>query len=467
LSAADITIANKSITECVAQFVHATRFDDIPARVVQLGKKAILDCLGLALAGAQAEGSAILRRHIGEMGCTNGATTIFGTNLRAPSRFAALANGTAMHSDDYDDSYHPSRIHPSAVVVAALFADAETGDRSGRDILTAYHVGVEVSCRISQAIDAQHYQRGYHATGTCGVFGAAASVCNLQRLPVETIRTAFGIAGSEAAGLRENFGTMVKPLHTGRAAENGLVAASLAKMGYTAAPTVLEGARGFFMAAGGGYDAQMIQDKLGNPWSFATPGISIKPFPSGALTHPAMSKLQEMVVEHDIRPEQVGRIGIRTNRLLPENLTYHRPTTGLQGKFSMEFCLASILLLRRAGLAEFTDEVVNRPDIQEAISRIDYTAYSDKEAAENDYKPLTSFLDVVLKDGRRISARADVAKGHPSIPMTEDDVVNKFRECAAFASWPEDRSEKIIKAILELEKLARMADLTALLRRAS
>jgi 2-methylcitrate dehydratase PrpD len=133
----------------------------------------------------------------------------------------------------------------------------------------------------------------------------------------------------------------------------------------------------------------------------------------------------------------------------------------------MEFCLASILLLRRAGLAEFTDEVVNRPDIQEAISRIDYTAYSDKEAAENDYKPLTSFLDVVLKDGRRISARADVAKGHPSIPMTEDDVVNKFRECAAFASWPEDRSEKIIKAILELEKLARMADLTALLRRAS
>lgn len=464
MNSSTVVTAPEPITEYVAQFVHSTRHDDIPAHVAQLGKKAILDCLGLALAGAKAEGSAILRRHIEEMGCANGAATVFGASLRAPSRFAALANGNAMHSDDYDDTYHPSRIHPSAAVTAALFADAEALNRSGRDVLTAFNVGVEVSCKISEAIDAQHYQRGYHATGTCGVFGAAAAVCNLRRLPAATILNALGIAGSEAAGLRENFGTMVKPLHAGRAAENGLVAGSLAAMGFTAAPTVLEGARGFFRAGGGGYDAHKIHGKLGNPWTFAAPGISIKPYPSGALTHPAMSKLQEMVAAHDIRPGQIVRLAVKTNRLLPENLTYHRPTTGLHGKFSMEFCLASIVISRKAGLAEFTDAIVNRRDVQEVIGKIDYTAYGDDEAAANGYGRLTTFLEIVLQDGRKIAARADVAEGDPAIPMNDDEVANKFRECAAFADWPEQRSEQIIDAVRHLEKLANITDLTALLR---
>lgn len=464
MNASAVVIAPAPITDEVAQFVHSTRYDDVPTHVVQLGKKAILDCLGLALAGAKAQGSAILRRHIEEMGCANGAATVFGTRLRAPSRFAALANGNAMHSDDFDDTYHPSRIHPSAAVAAALLADAEVLNRSGREVLTAFNVGVEVSCKISEAIDEQHYQRGYHTTGTCGVFGAAAAVCNLRNLPAATILNALGIAGSEAAGLRENFGTMVKPLHAGRAAENGLVAGSLAATGFTAAPAVLEGARGFFRAGGGGYDAHKIHGKLGNPWTFAAPGISIKPFPSGALTHPAMSKLQELVVAHDFSPGQIARLEVKTNRLLPENLTYHRPTTGLQGKFSMEFCLASVAVLRKAGLAEFTDAVVNRRDVQEFISKIDYTAYGDDEAAANDYGRLTTFLEIVLQDGRRIPARADVAKGDPAIPMSDDEVAAKFRECAAFADWPEERGEQIIEMVRHLEKLAQIADLTALLR---
>src|SRR5471030_1968079 len=140
------------ITEYVAQFAHATRFEDIPADVLRLAKKTLLDCMGLALAGAQSEGSAIVRRHIEEMGCANGTATVFGTRLRVPPRFAALANGNSMHSDDFDDTYHPSRIHPSAAVISALLADTGREDRSGRDILTAYNVGVEVSCKVSQAI---------------------------------------------------------------------------------------------------------------------------------------------------------------------------------------------------------------------------------------------------------------------------------------------------------------------------
>lgn len=258
---------------------------------------------------------------------------------------------------------------------------------------------------------------------------------------------------------------MVKPLHSGRAAENGVFAASLAAMGYTAAPAVLEGARGFFTAGGGGYDDAIIRGKLGRPWTYASPGVSIKPYPSGALTHPAMSKMQELVLANDIRPADVERISVKTNRLLPENLTYHRPVTGLQGKFSMEFCLASILVLRRAGLPEFTDEVVNRADVRDMIGRIDYGAYSDEEAAAQKYTRLTTFIDMKLKDGRTLCARADVAKGSPGVPMSEDDIADKFRECAAFAGWPREHGEEAIITIRRLEDIRDVRSLTALLAR--
>jgi 2-methylcitrate dehydratase PrpD len=176
-----------------------------------------------------------------------------------------------------------------------------------------------------------------------------------------------------------------------------------------------------------------------------------------------MCKLEEILLKHSISAAQVGRIGVKTNRLLPVNLTYHRPVTGLQAKFSMEFCLASMLVLGRAGLAEFTDEVVNRPDIQDAIRRIDYTCYDDAEAQANQYPLLATFLEVELRDGRKFAGRVDVARGSPPISMTDEDVAEKFRQCAAYADWPEQRSARIIEAALNLEKLPRFSDLTALL----
>jgi 2-methylcitrate dehydratase PrpD len=370
-----------------------------------------------------------------------------------------------MHADDYDDTFHPSRFHPSAPVLSAVCAEAEQAGASGRDVVTAFSVGTEVSARISQTISKEHYHRGYHMTSTCGVFGATAGVCNLRRLPAAMATVALGIAGSDSAGLRENFGTMVKPLHSGRAAENAVVAASLAALGFTASPTVLEGPRGYFMAGAGGYDPAELVGKLGNPWAYVAQRVAIKPYPCGNLQQPAMSKLEEIVLQHDIKPEQVERLAVKSHRLMPLNLTFHRPVTGLEGKFSMEFSLASILVLRRAGLAEFSDATVNRPDIQEAIRRIDYTVFSDEEAEARGYTLWTTFLDVFLKDGRKLSGRAEAAKGSASLPMTESEVADKFRDCAHFAGWPARRTEELISAILELEKLEDIRTLTALLRR--
>jgi 2-methylcitrate dehydratase PrpD len=466
MSASTVSESNKPLAAHVAAFVTTTNYSDIPAETVRVAKKHILDTLAVCLAGSPAEGSTIVRRYIEQLGC-GGTATVVGTALRVLPRFAALANATAMHADDYDDTYHPTRFHPSAPVLAAVCAEAEQAGSCGKDVLAAFSVGTEVSVKVSHTIDRQHYLRGFHMTSTCGVFGATAGVCHLRGLSPEATTAAIGIAGSESAGVRENFGTMVKPLHSGRAAENAVFAASLAAMGFTSAPTILEGPRGYFMTGAGSYNADELVGKLGNPWNYVSQRVAIKPYPCGNLQQPAMDKLREVVLAHDIKPDQVERLAVRSHRLMPLNLTYHRPTTGLEGKFSMEFSLAAILVLRRAGLAEFSDEVVNRPDVQQTIGKMEYSVYSDDEAQAKGYTLLTTFLDITLKNGRIFSARADAAKGSASLPMTEDEVAAKFRDCARFARWPAERTEKIISLVLELEKVDDIRTLTGLLRAGS
>ncbi len=448
----------------VAAFVTGTRCRDLPAELVRVAKKHILDTLAAGLAGMPSDGSEIIRRYVQSLGCGTGPATVFGTPLRTLPRFAALANAAAMHADDYDDTYHPTRFHPSGPVLAAVCAEAEAAGAAGRDVLTAFAIGTEVSIKLSHTIDRQHYLRGFHMTSTCGVFGATAGVCSLRRFSAESTVMAIGIAGSESSGVRENFGTMVKPLHAGRAAEKAVFAASLAQLGFTAAPTVLEGPRGYFMTGAGAFDPGELVGKLGNPWNYVAKRVAIKPYPCGNLQQPAMDSLLDLVREHDVRPEHVERLAVKSHRLMPLNLTYHRPTTGLEGKFSMEFSLASILVLRRAGLAEYSDEVVNRPDIQETIRKIDYTTFSDEEAEAHGYTLWTTFLDLTLRDGRTLSARAEAAKGSASMPLTEDEVAEKFRDCARFARWPVARTETVIAQVLDLENVRDIRDITAQLR---
>jgi 2-methylcitrate dehydratase PrpD len=445
----------------VAAFVVGTRHGNVPAETARVVKKHILDTLACGLAGVPAEGSEIVRRYVKGLG--GGNATVFGTEQRAASRFAALANATAMHADDFDDTYHPTRFHPTAPVLSAVCAVAEETGSSGADVLAAIAVGTEVSLKLSHTIDKQHYLRGFHMTSTCGVFGATAGVCNLRRLPADATTRAIGITGSLSSGVRENFGTMVKPLHSGHAAENAVFAVSLAGMDFTSSPTILEGDRGYFMTGAGGYNADELVGKLGMPWSYVAKGVAIKPYPCGNLQQPAMDKLREIVVEHDIKPGQVERLAVKSHRLMPLNLTYHRPVTGLEGKFSMEFSLASILVLRRAGLAEYSDVVVNRSDVQDAIGRIDYTVFSDEEAEAKGYTLLTTFLDLKLKDGRTFSARVDAAKGSASLPLSEEEVARKFRECAEFAGWPGEKTEKIIELVFRLEDVRDIRSLTRLL----
>ena len=282
-------------------------------------------------------------------------------------------------------------------------------------------------------------------------------VIKIIRMNPDAMRRALGIAASQSGGLRENFGTMTKPFHAGRASESGIVACDLAEHGWTATDKILEAPRGFFQAHGGGYDIEAIRGKLGSPWTFADPGISIKPHPSGSLTHPGMTLMRELISENNIQAEDVVRVEVGTNHNMLNALIHHRPADELQAKFSMEFCMAVLLLDGKAGLSQFTDETVQRPDIKQLIERVEFNVHPEAEAAG--YDKMTTIISVHLKNGSVLTGQADFGKGSPANPFTYDEVADKFRDCAAFARWPENKSEQLISLVAELESLKRLDEL--------
>jgi len=455
------------LTRRAAEFIVQTKYADLPRELLELGKKSILDGIGLALVGSAGALGHLTRTYLKSLGISRDEATILGSSMKSSPRFAAFANGIGIHADDYDDTQlavSPDRVyglltHPTAPCLSAAWAVAEARGMSGRELMLAYHLGVEVECKIAEAIAPRHYEDGFHSTGTCGTFAAAAAAVKLLGADAPTCARALGIAGSESAGLRENFGTMTKPFHAGRAAESGVVAADLAMLGWTASDMILEAPNGFFHAAGGsGYNAAAMN--LAQPWTFLSPGISIKPFPSGSLTHPAMTALLRLIHANNITAQQIERLDVGANRNMPSALIHHRPTNALQAKFSMEFCMAAILLYGRAGLREFTDEVVRRPEVKAMIERVHFGVHPEAEKAG--YNKMTSIVDIRLLDGRTISGRADFAKGSPADPMTYDEAAAKFEDCARFATWPNDKMAAIVESVRTLEEIKDVRSLAKL-----
>lgn len=459
---------DSSLTAYVAEFISTTRFEDIPDDVMWLGKKNILDGLGCSIAGAGAESSNILRTYLDGLGGEGGTASLLGTGRRASPRFAALANGTAMHADDYDDTLQAETgrfqaVHPTSPVLPAVLAAAESGEHSGKDLMTAYHVGVEAACRIFDATHVDHILNGFHGTGTCGMLGAVAGVANLYGLEPAIGRMALGIAASQSCGFQANYGTMMKPMQAGRSAECGVVAADLARSGFTASPVILESPRGFYQAEGGGYEEPRLRDKLGNPWSFVDRGVWLKPWPTGALSHPAMTIVLQMATENDLASDQVTRLHVRTSENIHKTLFRHRPRTLLEAKFSLEFCLAALLVQRKLGLTDFTEEFVAQPEMQRLINLTAYDTFTEAEGRELDCTIVTSFVDMDLKDGRTLTARADYGKGSKANPMSDAEVTEKFRDCAAYADWPTDKTETAIDLIWRLDELGDLRELSGCL----
>jgi 2-methylcitrate dehydratase PrpD len=452
------------LTESVANFIVQTKYEDIPANVIELGKKTILDGFGLALAGSVSASGPVVRQYLATLGLARGKASIIGTRIKVPTRFAALANGVAIHADDYDDT--GSALHVNAPVLPAAFALCELNRVSGKDFMLAYQVGVEVENKVGDAMSRRHDEGGFHTTGTCGVFGSAAACAKLQGLNPALTARALGLAASQASGVRDNFGTMTKPFHAGHAAEAGVLSVDLVRLGWTASEDILEAPLGFYQAEGGSYDPRLIAGKLGNPWMFAAPGDLIKRFPCGTIQQAVMDEMLRLIQDHNLKAAEVEKVEIGGNAANVATLFRHHPKTGLEAKFSMEYAVSILLVEGKAGLAQFADAVVQRPDVQAMVERSRF--FVDPEYNQSGRTLQATLLEgniirIYLRDGRVIRGKSTAAKGSPKNPMTYDEVAEKFRGNAEFAQWPRQKTESVIAMVKSLEAVTDMRKFTAAL----
>jgi len=450
-----------STTEKLASFIVETGFESIPSEAIGIVKRVSLDCVGATLAGYNHPMGKIITDFVKDSGASPRAT-VMGAGFKTSPGEAALANGTMAHALDYDDYSLELCGHPSVSLLPAILALGEDRGISGKEVLKAYIIGFEVESKLGSALNLRHYQLGWHATCTLGTMGAAAACSAMLGLDMEKTRMALGIAASEAGGLRQNFGSMTKPFHAGLSARNGVIAALLAEKGFTSDRNIIEAEFGFCNLFCGKeeYDPEAITNNLGDPFAILKPGISIKPYPSCGGTHTALDAVLYLVKENDIRQEDVEEIEVYGNALLPRVLIHSNPQSGLEGKFSMEFCMAIALLERRAGLEQFTDEKVTSPEAVETVKKVKMIADADM-VVDGAATSVPVRVVVKLKDGKEFSRRVDMAKGNPDDPLSRDELTAKFMDCARLAI-SEDKSRRFVELIDDFEHLGNIKELTNL-----
>lgn len=442
------------LTFAIADFVH--RYPALDPAVTESAKKVIADSLSCIVAGAASEVAGPMVAYLQRMGRT-GTSPILGTALAFDPEAAALANGTFGHGLDYDDGSVLTPVHPSVTMVSALLAAG--GAIDGRQLIDAYTIGVEVAIKLGVGIGIDHYERGFHGTSTLGTLGAVAALARARRLSPDATRQALGIAASMAGGVQANFGSMVKPLHTGLAARNAVAAVELAVSGFTAADDVLEHPSGFFAAFGSAHsDAARTIDSLGRPLCVLDPGMSLKRYACCYASHRPMQGLLELRRKLDLDADNIEEV---TCTLAPGSLRaliHPRPRNGLEGKFSLEYALAAGVADGNYSLWSFTDEAVQRPQVQALLPRM--KVGEDASCAKGDpnaghvgpSRRGFVLLSARTHDGRSAQTRVDTLPGSPDQPLSWAEVEQKFLDCAKAAKLDDTRSVSAWRTIATLER---------------
>lgn len=444
---------------------------DSPPEVTRLAKRCVIDGLGVMLAGSTTDGSRILHDYVRAGRGSPEATVLAPAAFLTSAAAAALANGASGHALDFDDtqlSASPARIfglltHPTIPPLAAALAVGERGRISGTQFLEAFLVGFEVECTIAEAIDPDHYKKGFHSSGTIGAFGAMAAAARLLGLNAETTANALAIVASLSSGIRVNFGTMTKPLHVGRAAENGVTAAELASRGFTGGRDSLDGPWGFFeiFSFGSGFEPDRILGRLGNPYSIVTPGVSIKPYPCGVLGHPSMDAMRKLVIEHDVKPDEIRTIRLRAGSNILNPLRYPIAHSELEAKFCPAFMLSSIALRRKAGIGEFTDRFVESAPVQQMMRRVQTVL--DPKIEARGFEKIRSIVEVDLENGTQlVQEAAEQYRGGPDLPFTREELHEKFTECAELVLG-KPAIRETLRVVESIEEVSDIRDLVQIL----
>ena len=443
----------------VAQYIVEADLSQIPKEVIEKGKQCILDAIGCGLYGQEFEATKIVSKLAGEWGGRPEAS-IIGAGLKVPPGMAALANGTTIHVADFDDSSVHFRGHPTTVTLPPALALCESRSKSGRDLLLAYLVGVEVGGKLGKVMGYSHYEAGWHGTGTIGTIASTAASAKALELNEDKTAQALAIAASGASGIRENFGTMVKSLHAGQASASGVLAALLAEKGYEGSLTAFEGKSGFRRVYSGENEMDRWVDGLKE--SHTLFGVMFKRYPSCAATHPALDALEELRKAHRFSWEEIEEVKCAVTPVVLSILIYPEPRNGLEAKFSLPYCVSSFLVHGKLDLSHFEQEAISDPKVRKLMSHVKMVPSKDLDSLmkmENVLAPTD--IEVKLKN-QTLSKRILEAKGGPSSPLKMEEVKGKFRTCAG-RILSSEKVEKTIDLVSSLESLQQISTLTAAL----
>jgi 2-methylcitrate dehydratase PrpD len=452
-----------SVARRLARFVRTLQLERIPPAVADRAALLALDTLGSVLASSTMDfGHAVIAAAARLGGPAT--STLVGTPTKVGEASAVLAGGTLAHGLDFDDTREDAIVHTGAVTVPTALAVGEAVGADGRAIVEAIVAGVEVMCRVGLAVPGRFHARHFHPTAVTGAYAAAAVAGKLHGLGESELVHAFGICGSQAAGIIEYLadGSWTKRLHPGWAAQAGVIAVMLAQAGFTGPESVFEGEHGFFAAFAGGHDRARMEAllaTLGTTWELQA--LTFKPYPCGSIAHPYMDCAVRLREAHRIQPGAIAEVRCRTAagpvpRLWEPLAAKHRPPNGYAAKFSLPYLLAVMLVKGRAGLAEFTDEAVRDATVMDVASRVHY----DLDATIDYPRQFVGDVSVRLTDGRTVHAHQDHPRGGADAPMTGDELEVKFRGNARLA-LPEAAIDPLIDAV---RQLSRASDLGAIVQ---
>lgn len=444
-----------SVTRKLAKYVVETTYDDLAKNVVEHIKHCILDWIGVAFAGSTDPASRTIVQLISETG-GNEESTVIGESFKTTCINAALANGVTGHAVELDDIHQESVIHPAAPVVPAALAVAERIEANGRDLITAVIMGYETEIRIGLAVMPTHYEH-WHPTGTCGTFGATAAAGKLLKLDEGCMTNALAIAGNDASGLIESFGTMCKPFNAGRAARDGVTAALLAERGFTGSFSILESKKGYMHATSRRPNLNRLVEGLGE--DYETTNTIFKRHACCGHIHGAIDAVLDLITENSIEHQDIAEITVGIYPIAVDVVgRNYQPKTSAEAKFSLPYCVAAAATHGTVGLDAFTTEQLVNPQLRELMRRV--KVHVDPEYS--DARLGCAKVTIHTKRGGELTKRVDAPKGYPENPLTASDLEGKFRTLSTLKLTAE-RVEELLKTINALEKMENVRNLTVLL----
>jgi len=434
--------AAKGVTRTLAKYVVGAKYEDLPATVRKEGLRTLLNYIGVAVGGSHHE---TVDNAVAALAPFSGPPQagILGRKERFDIMNAAFINGVSSHIFDFDDTHLKTIVHPGGPIVSAILAFAEYHPVSGKDFLNALVLGVETACRIGNAVYPDHFDRGWHITGTAGVFGSAAATGKLLGLNEQQMIWALGLAASQPVGLRESFGSMNKSFNPGRAAENGIMAALLASKNYTSSNEMIEAKRGWAYTISTKQDFKEITEGLGT--RYETSLNSYKPFACGIVLHPALDAAIQLRNHYKITPDQVDHVDLRINPLVLELTGKKTPNEGLEGKFSVYHAVAVAIFEGAAGEKQFSNRAVRDPTV--VALRVKVIPVADPTIKTEQVE-----MTIVMKDGRKLSKRIEHAIGSSEVPMSDSALEAKFADLAD-GILPKAQIGRLMETCWNVEKL--------------